>query len=158
MLIRCAQREVFGSEISSIEVGKPVGTKSRLKTLKPFLDSSHTSSTGWREIKTVIVPQDHELSHLVILDCHKKLRHEGIEHVPNELRKMYWIPHSPSNVRRVLHNRSFCMRRRIKPQPPLMASLPKDRLQVAPAFSKVGVDYFGPIMVKHLRKQEKRYG
>ena len=39
-----------------------------------------------------------------------------------------------------------------------MASLPKDRLQVAPPFTKVGVDYFGPIMVKHSRKQEKRYG
>ena len=40
----------------------------------------------------------------------------------------------------------------------MMASLPSDRLQVAPAFSKVGVDFFGPLKVKHLRKQEKRYG
>ena len=39
-----------------------------------------------------------------------------------------------------------------------MASLPKDRLQGAAPFSKVGVDYFAPITVKHLRKQEKRYG
>ena len=39
-----------------------------------------------------------------------------------------------------------------------MASLPNDRLQVAPPFTKVGVDYFGAIMVKHSRKQEKRYG
>ena len=39
-----------------------------------------------------------------------------------------------------------------------MAGLPADRLQVAPAFSKVGVDFFGPLKVKHLRKQEKRYG
>ena len=40
----------------------------------------------------------------------------------------------------------------------MMASLPYDRLQIAPAFSKVGVDFFGPLKVKHLRKQEKRYG
>ena len=39
-----------------------------------------------------------------------------------------------------------------------MQSLPKDRLQVASPFTKVGVDYFGPIMVKHSRKHEKRYG
>ena len=39
-----------------------------------------------------------------------------------------------------------------------MVSLLKDRLQVAASFSKVGGDYFGPIMVKHLRKHEKRYG
>ena len=39
-----------------------------------------------------------------------------------------------------------------------MAGLPRDCLQIAPVFSKVGVDFFGPLKVKHLRKQEKRYG
>ena len=39
-----------------------------------------------------------------------------------------------------------------------MTSLPKDRLQVAPSFSKVGVDFFGPLMIKHLCKQEKCNG
>ena len=38
------------------------------------------------------------------------------------------------------------------------SGLPADRLQVAPASSTVGVDFFGPLKVKHLRKQEKRYG
>ncbi|XP_068697160.1 uncharacterized protein [Montipora foliosa] len=84
------------------------------------------------------------------MDCHTKLNHEGTEHVRNELRLLYWIPHSSSIVRKVLNDCSLCKRRRIKPQPPLMASFPKDRLQVAASFSKVGVDYFGPIMVKHL--------
>ena len=58
----------------------------------------------------------------------------------------------------VLHNCSLCKQRQIKPKPPLMASLPKDRLQVAPPFTKVGVDYFGLITGKHSRKHEKRYG
>ena len=40
----------------------------------------------------------------------------------------------------------------------MMAGLPSDRVQVAPALSKVGVDFFYPLKVKHLRKQEKRYG
>ena len=91
------------------------------------------------------------------MDCQKKLNHEGTEHVRNELRLLYWIPHSQSTVRKVLNDCSVCKRRKVKPQPPLMASLPKDQLQVAPPFSKVGVDYFGPLMIKHSRKQEKRY-
>ena len=106
----------------------------------------------------MIIPQDHQLCRLVIMDCHKKLNHEGTEHVRNELRLLYWIPHSRSTVRKVLNDCSLCKRRRVKPQPPLMPSLPKDRLQVAAPFSKVGVDYFGPVTVKHLRKQEKRHG
>ena len=106
----------------------------------------------------MIIPQDHQLCRLVIMDCHKKLNHEGAEHVRNELRLLYWIPHSRSTVSKVLNDCSECKRRRVKPQHPLMASLPKDRLQVAPPFSKVGVDYFGPLVIKHSRKQEKRYG
>ena len=106
----------------------------------------------------MMIPQDHQLCRLVIIDCHKKLNHEGTGHVRNELRLLYWIPHSRSTVRKVLNDCSVCKRRRVKPQLPLMASLPKDRLQVAPPFSKVGVDYFGPLMIKHSRKQEKRYG
>lgn len=56
------------------------------------------------------------------MDYNKKLNYEGTEHVRNDLRLLY----------RILHSRSTA---RIKPQPPLMASLPKGRLRVA-----VGVD------------------
>ena len=93
----------------------------------------------------IIIPQGNQLCRLVIMDCHKKLNHEGTEHVRNELRLLYWILHSRSTVREVLNDCSLCKTRRIKPQPPLMASLPKDRLQVAAPFSKVGVDYFGQL-------------
>ena len=43
--INCAQREVFESEISSIEAGKPFGTKSCLTTLTPFL--SELAENWW---------------------------------------------------------------------------------------------------------------
>ena len=114
-------------------------------TLAPFLDENQILRVGGRTSDAAIaydvkhlVPQDHHLSRLLILDCHKKLKHESTGQVQNELRLMYWIPHFRSTVRRVLHNCSLCKRRQIKPQPPLMASLPKDRLQVAPPFTKVG--------------------
>ena len=167
MWIKCAQVEAFRSEIENIEAGRPIGIKSRLVTLTPFLDERSILRVGGRiggaavpyDVKhPIIIPQDHHLSHLVILDCHRKLNHEGTGHVRNELRLTYWIPHVRSTVRRVLHDCPLCKRRQVKPQPPLMASLPKERLHVAPPFTRVGVDYFGPIMVKCFRKQEKRYG
>ena len=139
--------------------------KSRLKTLTPFLDERDILRVGRRidraavcyDVKhPMIIPQDHQLCRLVITDCHKKLNHEGTEHIRIELRLLYWIPHSRSTVRKVLNDCSLCKRRRVKPQPPLMASLRNDRLQVAAP--KLGVDYFVPITVKHLHKQEKCYG
>ena len=39
-----------------------------------------------------------------------------------------------------------------------MADLPDARFDDARAFSSVGVDYFGPMLVKRFRKTEKRYG
>ena len=106
----------------------------------------------------MIIPQDHKLCRLVIMDCQKKLNHEGTEHVRNELRLLYWILHSRSTVTKVLNDCSLCKRRKINSQPALMSSLPKGRWQITAPFSKVGVDYVVRFTVKHLRKQEKRYG
>ena len=140
MWIKSVQREAFPADICNLTAGQPVGTKSRLKTLTPFLDESDILRVGGRidgaaicyDAKhSMIIPQDHQLCRLVIMDCHKKLNHEGTEHVRNELRLLYWIPHSRSTVRKVLNDCSVCKRRRVKPQPPLIASLLKDRLQNA---------------------------
>jgi len=48
---------------------------------------------------------------------------------------------------------------RVKPEPPIMADLPSLRLgyQQLP-FTNTSVDYFGPMLVRHGRKTEKRYG
>jgi len=87
--------------------------KSRLKTLTPFLDGSDILRVGGRidragtcyDVKNpMTIPQDHQLCRLVIMDCHKKLNHEGTEHVWNDLRLLYWIPHSRSTVRKVLND------------------------------------------------------
>ncbi|XP_068739286.1 uncharacterized protein [Montipora capricornis] len=100
-----------------------------------------------------IVPSpDREFTRLIIL------KHEGVDHVRNELRQQYWILRCQATVRKILHQCSYCWRRRAKPVPPMMERLPYDRLQIAPPFSKVGVDFFGPLRVKYLRKEEKRCG
>ena len=101
---------------------------------------------------------DREFTRLIVMNCHERLKHERVDHVRNELRQWYWILCCRTTVRKILYKCSYCRRRKAKPVPPMMASLPYDRLQIAPAFFKVGKDFFGPLKVKHLRKQEKRYG
>ena len=83
----CLEGEHFHLRLTTyIEVGKPVGTRSRLKTLTPLLDESHILRVGGRIGKAtvpydvthpIIIPQDHQLSRLIIMDCHKKLKHEA---------------------------------------------------------------------------------
>ena len=141
--------------------------KSRLAFLSSFLNGDEIVCVGGRIKRAgipfssrhpIVLSPDNELSHLIVMDCHERLRHEGVEHVQNELRRQYSILCCCAAVRKILHRCSYCRRRRVTPEPPLMAGLPADRLQVAPAFSKVGVHFFEPLRVKHLRKQEKRYG
>ena len=107
MWIKSAQREAFPADICNLSDGKPVGMKSRLKTLTPFLDESNILRVGGRIDRAavcynvkhpMIIPQDHQLCRLVIMDCHKKLNHEGTERVRNDFRLLYWIPRSRSTV------------------------------------------------------------
>ena len=53
----------------------------------------------------------------------------------------------------------LCRLCRSRPCPPVMADLHEVRLGYeAPPFTHSGVDYFGPIQVRHGRKTEKCYG
>ena len=144
-----------------------VSSKSKLISLSPFLDEHGIVCVGGRIERAdipfcsrhpIVLSPDQEFTRLIIMNCHERLKHEGVDHVRNELRQQYWILRCRATVRKILHWCSYCRRRKAKPAPPMMASLPYDRLQIAPAFSKVGLDFFGPLKVKHLRKQEKRYG
>ena len=53
MWITPAQRDVFPADICNLIDGKPVVTKSRLKTLTPFLDESNILRVGGRIAATV---------------------------------------------------------------------------------------------------------
>ena len=159
--------ESFPQEVAALKSKQHVSSKSRLVSLSPFLHEQGIVRAGGRIERAdipfcsrhpILLSPDHEFTSLIIMNCHERLKHEGVDHVRNELRQQYWILRCRATVRKILHQCSYCPRRKAKPVPHMMESLPSDRLQVAPAFSKVGVDFFGPLRVKHLRKQEKRYG
>ena len=128
----------FPQEIATLKRNQQVSPKSRLASLSPFLDGDEIVRVGGRIERAdipfssrhpIVLSPDNELSRLIVMDCHEKLRHEGVEHVRNELRRQYWILRCRTAVRKILHRCSYCRRRRVKPEPPLMAGLPADRLQ-----------------------------
>ena len=50
-----------------------------------FLQSLWKLRQGWDEK----VPEEIQMCRLVIMDCHKKIKHEGREHARDELRLLY---------------------------------------------------------------------
>ena len=85
--------------------------------------------------------------------------HSGSSHTWALLRHKFWIIKGAAEVRKSIGNCYACKKRNSSVGKQLMADLPFCRLQfVKPSFSSVGIDYFGPILIKQGRSTVKRYG
>ena len=104
----------------------------------------------------VILPHDHHVTSLIIRQHHERTGHSGRSATLNDLRaSVFWIVGAVSSIVRkcvTCHKLkgSFCGQK--------MADLPQDRLEPAPPFTNVGVDFFGPYYIKEGRKILKRWG
>ena len=85
--------------------------------------------------------------------------HVGASHVLASVRQKFWILRGHAAVRRVIGKCIKCRLWNSSPCEQIMAQLPCPRVSpYAPPFSSVGVDFFGPILVKVKRSHAKRYG
>ena len=167
VIIRQSQRIAFAQEITALEAGEPVPRYSRLQPLSPQLDKEGLLRVGGRLRNAplpeetrhpVILPRDSRVTTLIVVSVHEKLMHSGPDHVLNDLRQAYWIPRGRALVRSVVHDCPVCRQRRVSPCQPRMADLPAARFDRRYPFSSVGIDYFGPLLVKTgPRSTEKRY-
>ena len=108
----------------------------------------------------IILPEHDHLTMLIIQHAHSKsVRHGGVNLTLNFLCQRYWIVNAKVCAKRVLSQCVVCKRINSRSVNQHMADLPKTRLQIhEPPFSHVGVDYFGPHLVKMKRSVVKRYG
>ena len=75
------------------------------------------------------------------------------------IRKKYWILKGHAAVKLVLSNCFECKRKHGVPLSHKMSGLPLDRLTPdKPPFTAVGIDFFGPFLVKRGRCHVKPYG
>ena len=81
-------------------------------------------------------------------------------HTWTSLRQSYWIVKGTVAVRDwMIGNCVFCKKRNAPVGQQLIADFRLGRLQVnQPPFSRVGINYFGPFLVKQGGNQVKRYG
>ena len=107
----------------------------------------------------ILLPKKHHVTDLIVRKYHEELAHAGREHVLASVRLKFWIIKGRVAVRRVLRDCFKCRRRNAPTGEQRLANLPLERLTPdRPPFTFVGVDYFGPILVKQKRSHVKRYG
>lgn len=167
-VIRLVQVQSFKEDIARLQNGDGVKRSSPLFKLHCFVDKDGLLRVGGRLRNTdldydykhpAVLPRDGHITQLVVAHCHEKIRHQGRGMTLNETRNLgFWIVGGSSVVAKYVFQCVTCRKLRASPNTQLMADLPQDRALPSPPFTYVGVDYFGPFVIKEKRKELKRWG
>lgn len=170
VILRNIQDSGYKDERRILKKGQQVQSQkktNKIADLSPFLDARGILRVGGRLKNSpltedarhpVLLPPEADVTRLIIGEQHRHLLHAGVEHTLNEVRQRFWIPRGRTQVKKVLHSCAFCRNRSARPSQPRMADLPVERFDATHAFSTVGLDFFGPLLVKKFRRTEKRFG
>ena len=172
-IIGFVQQEAFQEEIDIL--GKSERTRegvvkrtSTIYKLDPVLGVDGLMRVGGRLSRAsmaeeakhpLILPKGTHVSKLILRDIHEGIGDLGRNCVLSKLRERFWILKANSAAREVINKCVICRTLRPRRGEQKMADLPVDRVTPGePPFTRVGVDYFGPIEVKRGRSIVKRYG
>ena len=99
----------------------------------------------------ILLPSDHYFTRLIVLRSHEQVLHNGVRETLTQVRSKYWITKGRQVVKRILSKCLICKRLEGPPYGnPEAPPLPEFRLSNDFAFSKIGVDYAGPMYVKDI--------
>ena len=166
-ILKVAQRQSYKGEIDSLAKGQEIPKGSRVRSLDPFVDGKGILRVGGRmrnleapeDTKNpILVPSEHAIASLIVREYHDRA-HLGTEWIVSNVRSTYWITKIRRLVKRIGNGCVTCKRYFAPPCEQKMADLPPERLESGhPPFYYVGVDCFGPFLVKNGRSEVKRYG
>ncbi|XP_044727788.1 uncharacterized protein LOC123291538 [Chrysoperla carnea] len=161
-LLWLVQKKHFAKEIELLERGQECSF--RVRSLRPFMHNGilrvggrlSNSKLEFEQCHPVLLPKNDPLVNLLIDYIHSKNLHTGSGLVLALLRQRYWILAARSIVRIRVRNCNRCFRVRPKPTFPIMADLPKFRVQEAKPFVHTGTDYCGPFSITISRSRGAR--
>ena len=142
----------------------------KCKQLRPSLEDGIVVVGGrterwmqatWNKQKFVLLPKDHQLSHLIVSHEHTAGGHLGTAATIDKIRSNYWIIGVTKMVKSLIGKCVPCRRARKKLYSQVMSPLPVERIKPSPPFAFVAVDMFGPFTIKgevQKRTRGKCYG
>ena len=144
-----------------------VGYLSPLRKLSPFIHNGiicvggrlERAPIGFGAKHPMILSGKNYVTDLIVKEYHEAEGHMGANQVLSSIRRKFWLLQGNSAVRRIFGKCLKCRQWNSLPCQQVMAPLPRARVTPqSPPFSSVGVDYFGPILVKLKGSHVKRYG
>ena len=158
VLLRAVQERAFGEEMRCLRAGGPIGRRSPIGSLCPFLDGQGLLRCGGRLARAerlsfdsrfpVILPHGSSEIQDFLRHLHTSLLHAGVDQVLGESRRWAWITRGRREVQKVVAGCVPCQRLFKQPESQQMAALPVERVTIGAPFAATGVDCFGPMRVK----------
>ncbi|XP_008190207.1 uncharacterized protein LOC103312011 [Acyrthosiphon pisum] len=152
-----AQISAFDDELSSLKAGKLVRRCSPLFRLSPFIDDHGVIRVGGRLVNSpisydskhpMVLPSKGMVTKMIFIYEHRRLMHAGPQALLAHVSRKYWPLRGREIARKTFHHCLQCFRTKPTFLSLVMAPLPRERVTISRAFSKTGVDYCGPIMVR----------
>ena len=118
-IIRYVQQEAFTQEMKTLSKGSAdttVQRSSALYRLEPVMHEDGLIRIGGRlPSHPIVIPNQHDVTNLIIRHFHIMSGHCGKEHTLAQVRQLYWVIRGRSAVHRVLGNCARCKLRDVKP-------------------------------------------
>ncbi|XP_050546118.1 uncharacterized protein LOC126908249 [Daktulosphaira vitifoliae] len=163
-IVKQAQKLFFVDLVQELHQRKPVSSKS-LRQLCPFLDFHGIVRVGGRlrnsslpdnQKYPILIPKESHLALLIARHWHSFACHAGPRLVTALINQRFWIVGIRLVVHRAIRECITCVKFTGANPQPVMADLPAARVQGCQTFSKVGMDYAGPITMKETSLRRSR--
>ncbi|XP_065091051.1 uncharacterized protein LOC135712014 [Ochlerotatus camptorhynchus] len=163
-ILSVLQRECFGDLRKALHSNSI--QRHPLRNLAPFLGDDGLIRVGGRLKYSaipydgkhqVLLPEKHHVTEAIIRGLHLEHFHVGQNGLLAIVRERYWPVRVRVAIKKIVSNCQVCARQRHIPGGQFMGNLPESRVNPAPPFSKVGIDYAGPFMLKLGGRSTKLY-
>lgn len=164
VLVIESQRCHFSGLRKELVAGRNLSSKP-ISRLRPFIDSNDVirvggrlrhSSLSFQEKHPILLAKRSHLALLIGRHWHKITCHAGPRTMSVLIHRQFWIMSIRSVLFDVCHNCTVCVRLDSRSSRPLMADLPAARVQECRPFSRVGVDFAGPLHMKETSLRKSR--
>lgn len=161
---KLVQQEVFADLLKELKAGSL--KRNKLSGLAPFLDHEGLIRVGGRLKYSaipyegrhqILLPQKHPVTEMVIRHLHTTNLHVGLNGLLSTVRQELWPIGARMIIKRVVGHCYQCFKQNPKQIHQFMGDLPSYRVTPSPVFTKIGVDYAGPFVLKEGGRKPKYY-
>ena len=168
-LLRIMQSQCFTEELAYLQNPDNKQVPNLVSNLNLFIDdhgvlrsngrSGKCSQYEYDLINPILLAKDHNLTRLIIEDCHVKVQHLGISATLTKVRMSgFWIPKARQAIKNVISPCTMCKRfNSLSFKYPKVTNLPKHRVNFIKPFEHTGIDFTGCIYVKDSKRFKKMY-